>query len=171
MAKGHARLDGLLEAASKGTSGLRKMNFIMARAIPFNKPHGIGVKEVSNERVVAKLPYKKKNLNHLKGLHAAALMTVGEYCSGVWLMKRIGSKYRLIMKSINVEYHKQGRTDAIATYELSESDYESLIKTKLDSEGVVFHTCLVKIQDANDELLAEAKVEWQIKDWAKVRKS
>ena len=171
MANGLAKLDGLLEAASKGTSGIRKMNFIMARAIPFNKPHGIGIKEVSNERVVAKLPYKRKNLNHLKGLHAAALMTVGEYCSGVWLMKRIGSNYRLIMKSIHVEYHKQGRTDAIATYELSESDYKSKIKTKLDSDGVVFHTCLVKIQDANQELLAEAKVEWQIKDWAKVRKS
>jgi len=169
MSKGLKMIDGLTVAASKGKAGLRKMNFIMARAIPFNKPHRIALQLVSNEKVIAKLPYTKRNLNHLKGLHAAALMTVGEYCSGVWLLKRLGSKYRLIMKSIHIDYHKQGRSDALAIYELSENEFQEKVKKILDRDGVVFHVCNVKIEDTNGELLAEAKVEWQMKDWAAVR--
>ncbi|MEM7162734.1 MAG: DUF4442 domain-containing protein [Bacteroidota bacterium] len=116
MANKLALLDNLLSQAEKSASGLRKLNFVMARAIPFNLPHRIKVQHISNEKVEALLPYRKRNLNHLKGLHAAALMTVGEYCSGIWLMKKMGSNYRLIMKSIHVDYERQGKSSAIATY-------------------------------------------------------
>ena len=168
--KGFQLLDGLLSSAEKDGSGIRKLNWVMARAIPFNMPHRIKVKSVSNEKIVTSLPYRKRNLNHLKSLHAAALMTVGEYCSGLWIMKRMGTKYRVIMKTISIEYHKQGRTDAIATYELSDKEFQEKIEKPILKDGVVFHTCNVKITNAKDELLADAAVEWQIKDWDKVRK-
>ncbi|NND77913.1 MAG: DUF4442 domain-containing protein [Flavobacteriales bacterium] len=167
--KGFQLLDSLMASAEKDGSGLRKLNWVMARAIPFNSPHRIKVKSVSDEKVVTSLPYKKRNLNHLKSLHAAALMTVGEYCSGLWIMKRMGTKYRVIMKTISIEYHKQGRTDAMATYELPDSEFKEQIEKPLLKDGVVFHTCDVKITNADGDLLADAAVEWQIKDWAKVK--
>ena len=169
MAKGIERLDGLLKAASNGQNGIRKLNFVMSRAIPFNKPHGIGVREVSGQKVIAQLPYKRKNLNHLKGLHASAIMTVGEYCSGIFLMKRAGGKYRLIMKSVQIDYHKQGRTDAVAIYEMTDQEFNSLIMDPLNKDGVVMHTCKVKVYDDQMEVLADVNVEWQIKDWKMVR--
>lgn len=171
MKKGFELLDNLLQKADRSRSDLRKLNWLISRAIPFNAPHRVRILSISDQRVETLLPYRKRNLNHLKSLHAAALMTVGEFCSGIWLMKRAGSRYRLIMKSCEIEYHKQGRSDACAVYEISDEEWESKIANPLRIDGVVFHTCEVQVEDSHKELLAQVNVEWQIKEWSKVGKN
>lgn len=170
MNKGFELLENLLKNADKSKSGLRKLNWVLARVIPFNSPHRIKISKISNERVEAILPFRKRNMNHLKSLHAAAIMTVGEFCSGIWLMKRIGSKYRLIMKSCEIEYFKQGRSDAKAVYDLSDEDWQLKIAKPLKSDGVVQHLCEVNVLDKDENLLALVHVKWQIKDWSQVGK-
>ena len=40
--------------------GLWKLNFILQRGVPFNKPHNIRLIKVDEEEVQAKIPYKKE---------------------------------------------------------------------------------------------------------------
>src|SRR5665648_310215 len=80
--------------------------------IPFNAPHGFKIKELTKENVIISLPNRKLNHNHIGGIHACAMATVGEYCAGMSLLTSFGiSKYRLILSELNVKYTYQGRVN------------------------------------------------------------
>lgn len=69
------RLLQLLQDAERSPIRLWLLNRIVARAIPFNAPHGIRIQRITPFGIQATLPYRRKNLNHLKGLHACSLAT------------------------------------------------------------------------------------------------
>jgi len=164
------KLRPLIEAARKSSWGMKKLNFIMHRMIPFNKPHKIDLIETAAERVRAKIPYTKKNFNHIKGIHACGLATAGEYCAGLLLLSNLPSdKYRIIMKSLKAEYVYQAKMDAIATYELSKQDLNTKIVDRLKTEDFVYHTCEVIIEDVEKNKIATITTEWQVKSWDKVK--
>ena len=115
----------LIRSAQTSRFGLWKLNFLLKRLIPFNRPHGIKIIDLTANRVEVLLPMKNANLNHLKGLHACGLATAAEFSSGFLLLSRLGiENYRLIMQSLEVEYFYQGKTDARAIYELSDEELE-----------------------------------------------
>jgi len=164
------RLTPLIEGARKSSWGMKKLNFIMQRMIPFNKPHRIEVVETKADVVRVKIPYIKKNFNHIRGTHACGLATAGEYCAGLLLLSNLGSeKYRIIMKSLHAEYHYQAKMDAIATYELNQSDLERKILAPVNKGEVIFHTCKANIADLENNHIATITTEWQIKGWDKVK--
>lgn len=163
-------LTKLLADAQKSGWGLKKLNFVMSRGIPFNKPHGIVVHKVENDTITTKIPYKKKNLNHIKGVHACGLATVGEFCSGLNLLRKIeAKKYRLIMQHLEVEYFYQARKTAYARHTLSDSTVKDEILGTLDSDGVCYHTCKIEIHDEDQNHLCNVFTKWQIKEWSKVK--
>ena len=94
------------------------LNFAMGYAIPFNRPHRIRITSVNDDGVSIRLPFRKKNLNHLKSIHACALATMAEYSSGVSLLTTIGNNFRHIMKKISVTYHYQAKMDVNTTQKL-----------------------------------------------------
>lgn len=160
----------LINQAKSSKWGRFKLNLILQRFIPFNRPHGLKVIEISDEHAVVKIPYWKINQNHLKGIHACCLATAAEYCSGFLLLHKMGMKdYRLIMESMHVSYKYQGKTEAFATYTISETDFENSIMKPLKSEGLVYKKCVIQVKDKNGNLLCEATTNWQIKKWDKVK--
>lgn len=80
------KLFSLIEKAKHSKLYLKILNVMLARSIPFNKPHGFTIKEIYDDGFKISLPYKRKNLNHIKGIHACALATLAEYTSGLTLM-------------------------------------------------------------------------------------
>jgi acyl-coenzyme A thioesterase PaaI-like protein len=74
-------IDKLLKSESK--TSLMALNKVLTIGIPFNAPHGFKIKEISNDQVLIHLPNRKLNHNHLSGIHACAMATVGEYCAGM----------------------------------------------------------------------------------------
>lgn len=160
----------LLEKARKSKFGMWKLNFLLKRFIPFNKPHDLTVLCVELNKVQVKMPYRKSNLNHIKGLHACGLATAAEYSSGLLLLSRLGMKnYRIIMESIEVRYFYQGKTDAIATYELSDEDYKSTVIDPIEKDGIAYKVCEIHLHDSQQNLLCTAKTNWQIKSWKDVK--
>lgn len=121
------RLISLFEKAKHSAFFRFVLNTVLSYAIPFNKPHGIKITEVHDEGVSVRLPYKRKNLNHLKGIHACALATTAEYTSGISLLLTIGTDYRLIMKNISVTYHYQAKMDVITSLKLEKKMIEEKI--------------------------------------------
>lgn len=163
-------LDQLIAKGQKSNFGRWFMNLALRRVIPFNRPHGLEVLSISDSEVKIKLPYKKNNLNHLKGLHACGLAAVAEYSSGLLLLHKLGAKkYRLIMKSLNLEYFYQGKTDAIATFSISDERVQKDIETPLKTEDAVLIACEIKVEDTQGNHLCTGVADWQLKPWSKVR--
>ena len=160
----------LIEKAKKSSFNLWLLNVILHRFIPFNKPHGLIIVKISNEEVQVKVPYKKSNLNHIKGLHACVLATAAEYSSGLLLLYKIGSKdYRIIMESMTVEYHYQAKMAAIASFSISEEEFNSTVLNPLTKDGKVQKQCIIKLHDIKENHLCTAYTNWQIKEWNSVK--
>jgi len=146
------------------------LNFALNRMIPFNKPHGFEIVDVGDSRIRVRLPYKRRNLNHIRGLHACALATVTEFTSGLMLLSKLNArKYRLIMQRLEMDYHYQGKTDAFAEFAVDDEWLEQHIYNPLQLNDSVVVTCEVKINDDANNHLTTGKVFWQIKDWQKVK--
>jgi acyl-coenzyme A thioesterase PaaI-like protein len=146
------------------------LNFLLGRLIPFNRPHGIKVIKISKTEIQTKIPYKKRNLNHIKGIHACGLATAAEFASGLLLLYNLGFKeYRLIMKSIHVDYNYQAKKEAIATFTLPSEQLQSEMLSPLKEDGVVEKHCRIEVKDIEGNILCEAQTNWQIKSWGKVR--
>lgn len=156
--------------AKSSSFGLWKLNFGLGMMIPFNKPHKIKIKTIEDDKVTTIIPYKRKNFNHIKGIHACGMATAAEFASGFLLLTKLGAKkYRLIMQSLRMEYVYQAKTDIIAEFSVDDAWIEEKVKTPLKSEDAVLIECEIKLFDANKNHVATGYTNWQIKDWQKVK--
>lgn len=163
-------LSKYLDKAQHSKWALRKLNFMLSLGIPFNKPHKIKIAKIEGNAISTKIPYKRKNLNHIKGIHACGLATTAEFCSGLVLLRRLNpKKYRLIMQKIEVAYHYQAKRECIARFELDETTFEGELLKPLNSDGVVFHTCEIPVHDSEGNHVCTAYTRWQIKAWESVK--
>ena len=120
------------------SSKLFILNRLLPFVVPFNAPHDFRVTKLSNEGVEILLPYKKRNLNHVRGIHAAAIVTVGEFCAGLSLMRAFPlSLYRTILSSLQVQYLYQAKVDVIGHIQISE-DILARVSQELGAEGKSF---------------------------------
>ena len=142
---------------------------IMQEVIPFNRPHGISVVELSPEKCKVYLPNKRKNKNHLGTMHACAIATAAEYVSGLNVLQAFDMKqYRLIMSRLEVDYLR--RPDGYCyTESMISSPQMSQINSELEGEGVSKFSLVSIVTDCNHEKIAEATIHWQVKSWQKVR--
>lgn len=160
----------LLEKAKTSRFYLWILNKALNQIIPFNLPHGFRIMEISDTHIKTKIPFKRKNKNHIGGLHACALATLSEFTTGALLLTGLNPKqYRLILKTLEVDYLYQGKMESFATYRLSPEFMEEHIFTPLKREESVTVPCEVQIHDRMGNHLTTARVYWQIKEWNKVR--
>jgi len=146
------------------------VNRFLWRTIPFNKPHGLWLREVGEEYIKIDIPYKRSNMNHLKGLHACLLATAGEYASGLLILRHLGiNRYRIIMQSIAVDYVYQGKKAGYARFEFTKEQLNQLVIDPLKKQEAVIFPCEIPIYDTDDNLLCTVTTNWQVKPWDKVR--
>ncbi|RAV99091.1 DUF4442 domain-containing protein [Pseudochryseolinea flava] len=154
------------------TSGFYRwlLNWSLNKMIPFNKPHDIQVVESGEYHIKTRLPYKRKNFNHIRGLHACALATLSEFTTGFLLVSKLdGKKYRLIMQRLEMDYHYQGKLDATASFSATPEWLQEKVYDPLKTQDSILLVCEVKIHDAKGNHLTTGNVYWQIKDWQKVK--
>jgi acyl-coenzyme A thioesterase PaaI-like protein len=120
--------------------------------------------------VEIRMPYRRRNQNHIKGLHACGLATLSEYAAGLLLSYRLDpAKYRFIMRSLNMQYHYQGKMDAVATFSISEQWLNDNVISPLRQNDHVYVLCEVKTYDVQGNHLCTGTTEWQVKNWDKVK--
>jgi acyl-coenzyme A thioesterase PaaI-like protein len=150
-------------------TNLMALNKVLMIGIPFNAPHGFKIKEISDEQVLITLPNRKLNHNHLGGIHACAMATVGEYCAGMSLLKSFGStQYRLILADLHVKYTYQGRTDLLGSCSVKQIDKEG-IKKVLETEGKYLQKLETIIKEKSGKEVAVVTTTWQLKSWDQVK--
>ncbi len=163
-------LQYLLLRAGDSRLHLSCLNVLLGHLIPFNRPHGIKVQGLSEAGVEVRLPYLRRNMNHIQGLHACALATAAEFASGLALVRHLGfSKYRLIMRELSAVYLKQGRTDTLARCECTTSWVQEHVLTPLENGAEVDVRLTPKLFSSDGSLLAEVTVHWQVKHWSAVK--
>lgn len=163
------QLANFIKKAEHSAMWLFLLNVALRRIIPFNAPHRFRIIQIAIGAVTIKIPYRRRNFNHIKGLHACALATVAEYATGIALLSRLGEDYRIIMRSMQVDYQFQGKMDATASFSVSESDFQQLIVTPLKSADSIDFVAKPIVKDAAGNVLCTPAITWQIKSWQKVR--
>jgi acyl-coenzyme A thioesterase PaaI-like protein len=160
----------IVEKAKHSRLYLKILNWSLNRMIPFNKPHGFTILEVGDHSLKTRIPYKHRNFNHIRGLHACALATISEFTTGFLLVTKLDAKkYRLIMQRLEMDYHYQGKTDSYAEFSASPEWFETNIYTPLKTQESTVVKCEVLIHDEKGNKLTTGKVFWQVKDWSKVK--
>jgi acyl-coenzyme A thioesterase PaaI-like protein len=165
------RLQRILLKAQSSPFYLWLFNQVLWRVIPFNKPHGVKIVSITNEQVMVILPYRKRNMNHLKGMHACALATLCEYACGMGLMTRIDpERFRIILRGIKVDYHTQAKTDITATFRIDQLTLESKVINPLQEQGSIIETFHVDAYDRQNKKVCTGEITWQLKRWDLVKK-
>ena len=160
----------LIEKAKSSSFYLWLLNVTFDRMIPFNRPHGFRIVEIGTHHVRTRLPYKTRNLNHLKGLHACALATLTEITGGFIFVTQLDpAKYRIILKKLEVDYLYQGKTDAYGEFRISATWMEEKVIGPLRTAESVEVVSAVNIVDEKGNGLTEGRATWQIKAWDKVK--
>ncbi len=160
----------IVEKAKHSAFYLKLLNWALYRMVPFNKPHGFRILEIADYRLKTIMPYKRRNFNHIKGLHACGLATISEFATGFLLLSSLDmKKYRMILQRLEVNYLYQGKMDATAEFAISQEWVEEKILTPLKTQDTVVVPCEVKIHDLKGNHLTTGVVFWQFKEWAKVR--
>lgn len=160
----------ILERARESRFWRAVLNRMLSYMIPFNRPHGYAIEELGDDYLKARLPYKRSNFNHIKGLHACALATLAEFTTGFMLIRKLDArKYRLIMKKLEMTYHYQGKSDATARFEVSENWLNEKVLKPLQENEAVEVVCEVMLYDAKQNHLATGNVCWHVKPWKAVR--
>ena len=57
-------------------------------AIPFNQAHGLSRYGHWRGLRYGCDRYRRRNFNHIRGIHACAIATIGEYAAGLMLMRQ-----------------------------------------------------------------------------------
>lgn len=159
-----------IERAKHSRFSLWLLNNGLARMIPFNKPHGFKITEIGDYHIKLLLPYKRRNLNHIKGLHACALATLSEFATGLLLISKLGfTTYRIIMQRLEMDYHYQGKMNATTHFAISQTWLNDQIYKPLKTGESANVVCEIKIFDEKNNHLTTGKVHWQIKEWKRVK--
>jgi len=163
------RLRALLDRGVTSAASRWIASKLFSHAVPFNQPHGIAIVDLTNTSVKTKLPYRRSNWNHIKGLHACGLATLAEFTTGVALLRQLESEnYRLIMRSLALEFVYQGKSDAYCEYDVSSEWVDRTVVQPLTTHDAVTVETRPEVHDTDGNLLCTAKISWQIKPWERV---
>lgn len=151
------------------TLELALLNTLLKIGIPFNKPHGLNLVNISKGKVWGEAAYKRVNKNHLGGMHACALATIGEYVSGTALLTELSSTtYRFILKTLRVDYQAQAKSKVLAKCQLVADDVKKW-KEALKVEGKIFVPLVAVLETEDGKQIAEVHTQWQLKEWSQVK--
>lgn len=148
------------------------LNAILRWKIPFNRPHGFRVEPMKDGGIKVHVPYWRVNRNHIRGIHACAMATAAEYCSGLALLEHLDpTRFRLIMKTLHMDYHYQAKARAMAFYVPDTVTLEREVLGPLKRGEAVLFTAVVELHDVHQNHLATGHITWQVKSWSRVRTS
>jgi acyl-coenzyme A thioesterase PaaI-like protein len=159
------KLAGIFDKAMSQARGGNpsRLDRVMRIALPFNRPHKIRLLESGPAGAVVGLPSRRSNKNHLGGMHACAIATALEYCSGLTiLMGEDMGGYRIIMSRIEVDYLARPEGDCRATVP---DGVDAKFVAELSDLGVAKTSITAVLHDASGREVARALVHWQLKRW------
>lgn len=140
------------EKLSPRPGGKRLFSFLLGRIVPYTGTMGARVEELRPGYARATLRDRRKVRNHLRSVHAIALMNLSELVSGLALNYDLPASARSILKGLSIEYHKKARgtlTGEATTPVLTDNAERDLEIT-------------ATIRDEAGDVVATATAKWRI---------
>jgi acyl-coenzyme A thioesterase PaaI-like protein len=127
-------------------------SIVLGRAARYTGSIGARVELLEPGRGIVTMRDRPRVRNHLKSVHAIALMNLGELATGATVMYQVDGKGRGILKGIGMEYLKKSRGTITATCEVDVPQHPG--KHDLEVEGV--------LKDSTGDTVAICKATWRI---------
>ena len=140
------------EAWSGRPGGKRIFSMLLGRLVPYTGSMGATVEEIRPGYARATLRDRRKVRNHLRSVHAVALMNLAELATGLSLNYALPPSARSILKGLSIEYHKKARgtltAEATAPMLADNTERDLQVETA--------------IRDQAGDVVATAKAHWLV---------
>ena len=137
---------------SKFPGGKTVFSMLVGRMARYTGSIGAQVDQLEHGRGVVTMRDRPKVRNHLKSVHAIALMNLGELATGVTVMYQVDGRGRGILKGIGMEYIKKARGTITATC-LTEVP-QTPGKHDFEVEGL--------LTDSSGDVVAKVHANWRL---------
>ncbi len=87
----------------------RALSLAVGRVVPFVGTARLRIEELTEERVVASVPNRRRVQNHIKGVHAVAMALLAETASGFIVGMNLPDDKLPLIKSLKVDFKKRTR--------------------------------------------------------------
>ena len=132
--------------------GKRLFSVLLGRIVPYTGTLGAQVEELRAGYARATLRDRRRVRNHLRSIHAIALMNLAELVTGLALNYAMRPDARSILKGLSIEYHKKAR--GTITGEATAPVLESNEERDIEVEGT--------LRDEAGEVVATARASWRV---------
>ena len=132
--------------------GKSLFSFLLGRAARYTGSIGATVEHIETGKAVVTMRDRAFVRNHLKSVHAIALMNLGELATGAAVMYQVDGNGRGILKHIGMDYLKKARGTITATCEVMVPMEPG--KHDLDVVGT--------LTDKDGEIVAKVRATWRI---------
>lgn len=132
--------------------GKAMFSWLLGRMVPYSGTIGARVEELRDGYARVTLRDRRIVRNHLRSIHAIALMNLAELSTGLALNYGMRADTRSILKGLSIEYTKKARgtLTAEATAPVLQSNAEREIVVRTD------------IKDAAGDVVATAEARWLV---------
>ena len=132
--------------------GKRLFSFLLGRIVPYTGTMGARVEELRPGYARASMRDRRRVRNHLRSVHAIALMNLAELATGLALNYALPEGARSILKGLSIEFTKKarGRLTAEATAPVLAAPEEREI------------TVETSIRDEAGDVVAVARANWLV---------
>lgn len=156
------------------TLGMRFLGIVS----PFNSHLKMRLQEWTEKSTRIEMNCHRGVKNHVGGIHAGAIFTLGETCAGLILVKNFSFKdFRPLMTDVSVKYKKQARGKITGVAGIPEAAVKKARAALLGGKGKSkakaaeeFYVPMeTKIFNSDGHEIAVVSTTWQIKPWKRVR--
>jgi acyl-coenzyme A thioesterase PaaI-like protein len=145
-------LSELWSTLNRYPMGKALFSFLVGRTARYSGTINATVLELGGGRGVLQMKDRAMVRNHLKSVHAIALMNLGELTTGLTVMHEVDGRGRGIVTELSMEYVKKARGTITARCEasvpLSQGDHEFV------AVGV--------LEDTSGEVVARCSAHWKL---------
>ena len=132
--------------------GKQLFSFIVGRTARYTGTIGGQIVELERGRSVVQMADRRIVRNHLKSIHAIALMNLGELVTGLTVLYQVDGRGRGIVTGLRMEYFKKARGTITGTCTFEVPDEEG--EHEFEVTGI--------LTDADGDAVAQVWANWKL---------
>lgn len=137
---------------SRRPGGRWAWSVMMGRVIPYTGSIGARVLELEPGHARVSMRDRRRVRNHLRSIHAIALMNLGEFTSGLAMIAAVPDEARGIVTSLSIAYFKKARGTLVAQSDCEPPDWRTAAE----------HEVVAHIRDGQGDEVARVRARWKI---------